>query len=90
MIPQDLHTHKQVIKGKKCIIKLCLKTSATTKLTRDIISFFLHANSVFSLQCAILSPIFRVRDFSITDCQPYAIQLSWQGSIDEDRYAFLA
>ena len=41
------------------------------------------------LQCAILSPIFRVRDFSITDCQPYAIQLSWQGTIDEDRYVFI-
>ena len=39
-----------------------------------------------ALQCAILSPIFRVRDFSITDCQPYPITLSWQGGIDEDRY----
>ena len=38
-----------------------------------------------ALQCAILSPIFRVRDFSITDCQPYPITLSWQGGLDEDR-----
>jgi len=31
-----------------------------------------------ALQCAILSPTFRVRDFSITDCQPYPITLNWQ------------
>ncbi|CAH1776947.1 unnamed protein product [Owenia fusiformis] len=36
-----------------------------------------------ALQCAILSPTFRVRDFSITDCQPYAITLTWQGAIEE-------
>ncbi|XP_074650993.1 heat shock protein 105 kDa-like [Tubulanus polymorphus] len=37
-----------------------------------------------ALQCAILSPTFRVRDFSITDCQPFPITLSWQGTIDEN------
>ncbi|ELT92200.1 hypothetical protein CAPTEDRAFT_221226 [Capitella teleta] len=37
-----------------------------------------------ALQCAILSPTFRVRDFSIQDAQPYPITLSWQGGIDED------
>ena len=37
-----------------------------------------------ALQCAILSPVFRVRDFSITDCQPYPINLNWIGSIEED------
>ncbi|XP_041359091.1 heat shock 70 kDa protein 4-like isoform X2 [Gigantopelta aegis] len=37
-----------------------------------------------ALQCAILSPTFRVRDFSITDCQPYSITLTWQGPIEED------
>ncbi|CAG5129903.1 unnamed protein product, partial [Candidula unifasciata] len=39
-----------------------------------------------ALQCAILSPTFRVRDFSITDCQPYPITLVWQpqGQMDED------
>ena len=42
-----------------------------------------------ALQCAILSPTFRVRDFAITDCQPYPITLSWQGSMEDegDRYA---
>lgn len=37
-----------------------------------------------ALQCAILSPNFRVRDFSITDAQLYPISLSWQGSSEEE------
>nr|KAG5706238.1 hypothetical protein BaRGS_019565 [Batillaria attramentaria] len=39
-----------------------------------------------ALQCAILSPTFRVRDFSISDCQLYPITLSWvpQNQMDED------
>ncbi|KAL5011939.1 hypothetical protein ScPMuIL_010490 [Solemya velum] len=37
-----------------------------------------------ALQCAILSPTFRVRDFSITDCQPYPIMLYWTGGMEED------
>ena len=39
-----------------------------------------------ALQCAILSPTFRVRDFSVSECQPYPITLSWQGGgLEEDR-----
>lgn len=30
-----------------------------------------------ALQCAMVSPTFKVRDFSITDIQPYAINISW-------------
>ncbi|KAG1660796.1 Heat shock protein [Nymphon striatum] len=30
-----------------------------------------------ALQCAILSPTFKVREFSVTDIQPYPISLSW-------------
>ncbi|KAH9513967.1 Heat shock 105kDa 110kDa protein 1 [Bulinus truncatus] len=39
-----------------------------------------------ALMCAILSPTFRVRDFSITDAQPFPITLYWQpqGQMDED------
>lgn len=37
-----------------------------------------------ALQCAILSPNFRVRDFSIADAQPYPINLSWQGAMDNE------
>lgn len=31
-----------------------------------------------ALQCAMLSPAFKVREFSITDVQPYSIRLVWQ------------
>lgn len=30
------------------------------------------------MQCAILSPAFKVRDFSIKDSQPFRIRLEWQ------------
>merc|ERR1719187_2410410 len=35
--------------------------------------------------CAILSPTFKVREFSVTDIQPYPIKLVWdnQGCVDE-------
>ena len=38
-----------------------------------------------ALQCAILSPVFKVREFSVTDIQPYPIKLVWdnQGAVDE-------
>ena len=35
-----------------------------------------------ALQCAILSPTFRVRDFLITDCQPYSINLHWSDPLE--------
>ncbi|KAK4306265.1 hypothetical protein Pmani_021888 [Petrolisthes manimaculis] len=31
-----------------------------------------------ALQCAMLSPAFKVRDFSVSDVQPYSIRLVWQ------------
>ena len=46
----------------------------------------LYEDYYLYLQCAILSPTFRVRDFSITDAQPYPIKLHWQGGMDEEGY----
>jgi len=37
-----------------------------------------------ALQCAILSPTFKVREFSVTDIQPYPIKLVWSGAKAED------
>uniref|UniRef100_A0A1X7SDK4 Uncharacterized protein n=1 Tax=Amphimedon queenslandica TaxID=400682 RepID=A0A1X7SDK4_AMPQE len=31
-----------------------------------------------NVECAILSPTFKVRDFAIQDTQPYPIQLLWE------------
>ncbi|XP_069711314.1 heat shock 70 kDa protein 4L isoform X3 [Phaenicophaeus curvirostris] len=36
-----------------------------------------------ALQCAILSPAFKVREFSITDVVPYSITLRWKSSCEE-------
>ncbi|CAB3402024.1 unnamed protein product [Caenorhabditis bovis] len=36
-----------------------------------------------AMQCAILSPTFRVREFSVKDSQPYRIQISWSGGAAE-------
>ncbi|XP_077197936.1 heat shock protein 105 kDa [Paroedura picta] len=36
-----------------------------------------------ALQCAILSPAFKVREFSITDAVPYSISLRWSAEAEE-------
>uniref|UniRef100_A0A1A8FNG3 Heat shock protein 4a n=1 Tax=Nothobranchius korthausae TaxID=1143690 RepID=A0A1A8FNG3_9TELE len=36
-----------------------------------------------ALQCAILSPAFKVREFSITDIVPYSIFLKWNSAAEE-------
>eukprot|EP00058_Branchiostoma_floridae_P000408 XP_002585896.1 hypothetical protein BRAFLDRAFT_256670 [Branchiostoma floridae] len=40
-----------------------------------------------TLQCAMLSPTFRVREFSVTDVVPFPISLSWKAAIDEEGQA---
>lgn len=37
----------------------------------------------FFPQCAILSPAFKVREFSITDVVPYSISLKWNSAAEE-------
>ncbi|XP_073964045.1 heat shock protein 70Cb isoform X2 [Choristoneura fumiferana] len=37
-----------------------------------------------ALQCAMLSPAVRVRDFSVADAQPYAVRLAWDAARGED------
>lgn len=36
-----------------------------------------------ALQCAILSPTFKVREFSVTDIQPFEIKLNWEAEADK-------
>ncbi|KAK6741049.1 hypothetical protein RB195_009106 [Necator americanus] len=36
-----------------------------------------------AMQCAILSPAFRVREFSIKDAQPFRIKITWSGGASE-------
>ncbi|XP_066589095.1 heat shock 70 kDa protein 4 isoform X2 [Prorops nasuta] len=37
-----------------------------------------------ALQCAVLSPAVRVRDFSVTDIQPYPVKLTWDATQGEE------
>ncbi|RHY21736.1 hypothetical protein DYB36_011562, partial [Aphanomyces astaci] len=37
-----------------------------------------------ALQCAILSPLFKVKDFSISDINNYPIRVSWEGAASAD------
>ncbi|KAL6422244.1 hypothetical protein ACFW04_010921 [Cataglyphis niger] len=37
-----------------------------------------------ALQCAMLSPAVRVREFSVTDIQPYPLKLTWDASQGEE------
>ncbi|XP_046432561.1 heat shock 70 kDa protein 4 isoform X1 [Neodiprion fabricii] len=37
-----------------------------------------------ALQCAMLSPAVRVREFSVTDIQPYPIKLTWDAAAGEE------
>ncbi|PIO58839.1 hypothetical protein TELCIR_19715, partial [Teladorsagia circumcincta] len=36
-----------------------------------------------AMQCAILSPAFRVREFSVKDSQPYRVKIIWSGGASE-------
>lgn len=37
-----------------------------------------------ALQCAMLSPAVRVREFSVTDIQPYPLKLTWDPTQGEE------
>jgi heat shock protein len=37
-----------------------------------------------ALQCAILSPAYKVKDFKISDVQPYPIKVVWDEKLGED------
>merc|ERR1719433_383614 len=38
-----------------------------------------------ALQAAILSPLFKVRDFKVVDTSPFAISIGWTGSADDSK-----
>ncbi|KAJ7326971.1 hypothetical protein JRQ81_016730 [Phrynocephalus forsythii] len=54
------------------------------KLQRDdIYSIEIVGGATRIPACAILSPAFKVREFSITDVVPYSVTLRWQSSYEE-------
>ena len=56
------------------IEKVFSKTASTTLNADEAVS------RGCALQCAILSPVFKVREFSVTDIQPYPIKLVWDNT----------
>merc|ERR1712012_1367728 len=60
--------------GKQLIEKVFSKTASTTLNADEAVS------RGCALQCAILSPVFKVREFSVTDIQPYPIKLVWENT----------
>merc|ERR1719245_2065524 len=59
---------------KQLIEKVFSKTASTTLSADEAVS------RGCALQCAILSPVFKVREFSVTDIQPYPIKLVWENT----------
>ena len=53
------------------------------KLIRIRLNRFNSILFVLSPQCAILSPAFKVREFSITDVVPYSISLKWNSAAED-------
>ena len=60
---------------KKIIEKVYGKIASTTLNQDEAVS------RGCALQCAILSPAVRVRDFNVTDVQAYPIVVSWDASV---------
>merc|ERR1712061_226947 len=61
---------------KAAIEKVFGKTPNTTLNSDEAVS------RGCALQCAILSPTFKVREFNVTDIQPFAIKLNWKAEQD--------
>ncbi|XP_023575269.1 heat shock 70 kDa protein 4L [Octodon degus] len=62
---------------KEHITKFFLKDISTTLNADEAVA------RGCALQCAILSPAFKVREFSITDIVPYSVTLRWRTSFED-------
>lgn len=82
--PEDIHSVEIVggstrIPAVKSLIEQVFNKQASTTLNQDE-----AVSRGCALQCAMLSPAVRVREFSITDVQPYAVRLAWDAAKGED------
>lgn len=76
---EDIHSVEIVggssrIPSIKHLIEQIFSKPASTTLNQDE-----AVSRGAALQCAIMSPAVRVRDFSVTDLQLYPVKLSWDG-----------
>ncbi|KAJ8280144.1 hypothetical protein GJAV_G00051020 [Gymnothorax javanicus] len=81
--PQDVST-VEIVGGATRIPAVKAKIS---KFFRKEVSTTLNADEAVArgcaLQCAILSPAFKVREFNITDVMPFTVSLAWSSDADE-------
>ncbi|XP_013185652.1 97 kDa heat shock protein isoform X3 [Amyelois transitella] len=82
--PEDIYSVEIVggstrIPAVKGLIEQVYGKTASTTLNQDE-----AVSRGCALQCAMLSPAVRVREFSVTDVQPYAVHLAWDAARGED------
>ncbi|CAH0717215.1 unnamed protein product, partial [Brenthis ino] len=82
--PEDISSVEIVggstrIPAVKGLIEQVFGKQASTTLNQDE-----AVSRGCALQCAMLSPAVRVRDFSVADAQPYAVRLAWDAARGED------
>ncbi|XP_026764981.1 97 kDa heat shock protein isoform X2 [Galleria mellonella] len=82
--PEDIYSVEIVggstrIPAVKGLIEQVFGKHASTTLNQDE-----AVSRGCALQCAMLSPAVRVREFSVTDVQPYAVRLAWDAARGED------
>ncbi|KAJ0179301.1 hypothetical protein K1T71_005013 [Dendrolimus kikuchii] len=82
--PEDIHSVEIVggstrIPSVKSLIEQVFNKNASTTLNQDE-----AVSRGCALQCAMLSPAVRVREFSVTDVQPYAVRLAWDAARHDD------
>ncbi|KAM3968070.1 heat shock protein 70Cb isoform 2-T2 [Aphomia sociella] len=82
--PEDIYSVEIVggstrIPAVKGLIEQVFGKHASTTLNQDE-----AVSRGCALQCAMLSPAVRVREFAITDVQPYAVRLAWDAARGED------
>ncbi|KRZ16880.1 Heat shock 70 kDa protein 4L, partial [Trichinella zimbabwensis] len=66
----------------RTLVKKCFAKDPSTSLNQDE-----AVARGCTLQCAILSPTFRVREFGMTDIQPHAVNLHWSTANGEEEGA---
>ncbi|XP_034825268.1 97 kDa heat shock protein isoform X1 [Maniola hyperantus] len=82
--PEDISSVEIVggstrIPAVKSLIENVFGKTASTTLNQDE-----AVSRGCALQCAMLSPAVRVREFNVTDVQPYAVRLAWDAARGED------
>lgn len=76
-----LNADEAVARG--CALQVCHRLFLVILIYIKAPSSALNGTLLVVLQCAILSPAFKVREFSTTDVVPYPISLKWQSAAEE-------